>query len=261
MSKSRKNARPARERRARVEKAFLLKESGLSVKEIALEMNIAIPTVYSFFQDPDASKMDKSRRRSSPVGRKGKKPVPIEDRFWTHVEKGPEEDSCWLWKNHKSDRYHPKFTIQRTPCIQAKAHRFAYELLVGKIPDGHVVHHICEIKHCVNPKHLELKKNQSEHARDHATFAGDRGRSTQLKGAESRHRKLMDITLPRVLQDLCLLMLVNDRPTYELCAKIQGYRSVYRYYSHEELLNMARKTHHSYEATREAVLVEWREET
>jgi hypothetical protein len=35
------------------------------------------------------------------------------------------------------------------------AHRFAYETLVGRIPDGHHLHHECQNKGCVNPAHLE----------------------------------------------------------------------------------------------------------
>ena len=36
-----------------------------------------------------------------------------------------------------------------------QAHRYAYELHKGAIPPGHVVHHTCFCKRCVNPDHLE----------------------------------------------------------------------------------------------------------
>ncbi len=36
-----------------------------------------------------------------------------------------------------------------------RAHRFAYELLVGPIPDGLVIDHLCRVRHCVNPAHME----------------------------------------------------------------------------------------------------------
>jgi len=36
-----------------------------------------------------------------------------------------------------------------------KAHRVAYELLVGPIPEGLTLDHLCRVRHCVNPDHLE----------------------------------------------------------------------------------------------------------
>lgn len=34
-------------------------------------------------------------------------------------------------------------------------HRVAYELLVGDIPEDYEVDHLCRVRHCVNPAHLE----------------------------------------------------------------------------------------------------------
>lgn len=39
------------------------------------------------------------------------------------------------------------------------AHRVAYELYVGPIPDGLVIDHVCEIKWCCNPEHLRPMTN------------------------------------------------------------------------------------------------------
>jgi hypothetical protein len=36
-----------------------------------------------------------------------------------------------------------------------KAHRIAYELLVGVLPDGLEIDHLCKVRNCVNPTHLE----------------------------------------------------------------------------------------------------------
>lgn len=43
-------------------------------------------------------------------------------------------------------------------------HRFAYELLVGPIPDGLTVDHLCRTRLCANPRHLEPVP-QSENSR------------------------------------------------------------------------------------------------
>lgn len=37
-----------------------------------------------------------------------------------------------------------------------RAHRFSYEIYVGKIPKGKVVMHLCDVPFCVNPKHLKI---------------------------------------------------------------------------------------------------------
>lgn len=36
-----------------------------------------------------------------------------------------------------------------------RAHRLAYEWFVGPIPEGMVLDHLCRVRHCVNPAHLE----------------------------------------------------------------------------------------------------------
>lgn len=46
------------------------------------------------------------------------------------------------------------------------AHVVVYELLVGRVPPGWHLHHKCEQKGCVNPKHL-TPLTPSEHARLH----------------------------------------------------------------------------------------------
>ena len=80
------------------------------------------------------------------------------DRFWSHVDRrGPAE--CWLWTaytdkggygilttgSRKNGTYHPG----------TKAHRVAYELINGIIPDGLTIDHLCRNRMCVNPTHLE----------------------------------------------------------------------------------------------------------
>jgi hypothetical protein len=70
-------------------------------------------------------------------------------RFWQKVEK---TDSCWLWTAGLFTAGYGLFWDgERT----VGAHRFSYELLVGVIPDGMVLDHLCRVHSCVNPSHLE----------------------------------------------------------------------------------------------------------
>jgi hypothetical protein len=47
-------------------------------------------------------------------------------------------------------------------------HRLAYERMVGPIPDGYHVHHLCHVKACVNPDHLATLTPE-QHNRIHHT--------------------------------------------------------------------------------------------
>ncbi len=83
----------------------------------------------------------------------------LPDRFWTKVDKnGPVPDyrpdlgPCWLWLAGRISGGYSKFVIDQR---QVLGHRVVYEDAVGPIPDGFHVDHLCRIRHCVNPDHLE----------------------------------------------------------------------------------------------------------
>lgn len=76
--------------------------------------------------------------------------VPPEERFWAKVER---TDTCWLWTAAQSTGGYAIFSLGGRSGV---AHRYAYELLVTRIPEGMVTDHLCRIRHCVNPAHLEI---------------------------------------------------------------------------------------------------------
>lgn len=77
----------------------------------------------------------------------------IEERFWAKVYFPPCEDDCWTWTAYSNrlgyGSFHP------SPGTAAPAHRVAYEMVVGPVPDGLVIDHLCRNPSCVNPAHLE----------------------------------------------------------------------------------------------------------
>jgi hypothetical protein len=70
--------------------------------------------------------------------------------FWSRVDKTGE---CWLWTGSRTGAGYGNLAIQGKPFY---AHRLAYELTRGPIPDGLVIDHLCRVRHCVNPAHLDL---------------------------------------------------------------------------------------------------------
>jgi len=60
-------------------------------------------------------------------------------------------DGCWQWKVVNSEGY-GSFAIDR---VKHKAHRVLYELMVGPIPAGLDIDHLCRNRACVRPDHLE----------------------------------------------------------------------------------------------------------
>ncbi len=113
----------------------------------------------------------------APVGIRGDDTA----RFWSKVDKrGP--DDCWLWTGTiLKDSGYAVLTVAGKV---RSAHRFAYELLVGPIPDGLTIDHTCHSRNlascaggptcahrrCVNPAHLEpvtAVENSQRAVRDH----------------------------------------------------------------------------------------------
>ena len=73
-----------------------------------------------------------------------------EERFWAKVNKTA---SCWLWLAARVSTGYGYFGISAERLVLA--HRYAYELLVGPIPTGLEIDHLCRVRTCVNPLHLQ----------------------------------------------------------------------------------------------------------
>lgn len=59
---------------------------------------------------------------------------------------------CYPWRGEKTDAGYFRAWHKRR---RTTAHRLAYELVIGPIPDGHEIDHLCRNRECVNPFHLE----------------------------------------------------------------------------------------------------------
>lgn len=71
------------------------------------------------------------------------------ERFWNKVNK---TETCWLWTGTRTQGGYGRLRVNGQLWV---AHRYAYERLVGPIPAGLVLDHLCRERSCVRPGHLE----------------------------------------------------------------------------------------------------------
>lgn len=72
-------------------------------------------------------------------------------RFDEKVELDP-KTGCWEWQACRCSGGYGNFRHKGRVVV---AHRLAYETLVGPIPEGLDIDHLCRNRKCVNPHHLE----------------------------------------------------------------------------------------------------------
>lgn len=100
------------------------------------------------------------------------------------------DGTCWRWQGAKNHKGYGHLRVNR---VTKMAHRLSYEYAKGPIPAGLEIDHLCNVRDCVNPDHLEAvthgenlrriaERNPRTHcSRDHEltpdnTFVNSRGR-------------------------------------------------------------------------------------
>ena len=75
------------------------------------------------------------------------------------------DDGCWEWRGSIKPNGYGYFSLWPK---KVYAHRLSYELLVGPIPDGMHIDHICFNRRCVRPDHLDAVTQKVNNQRAHA---------------------------------------------------------------------------------------------
>ena len=110
----------------------------------------------------------------------GRPPASPEERFWKYVRK---TRGCWLWTGalvQPSGYAQFKMYYGYRNYRNMYAHIFSYDLHKGPVPSGKQVCHSCDVRHCVNPRHLWVG-TQSDNMQDMLK----KGRNKPLCGKEN----------------------------------------------------------------------------
>ena len=98
------------------------------------------------------------------------------DRLWAKVEI---TGFCWLWTGATDSHGYGKFKLDRR---DRGAHRLVYEILVGPIPPGLQMDHLCRVRRCVNPDHLDVVTNRDNALRGWGFAAANATKTHCSKG-------------------------------------------------------------------------------
>ncbi len=126
-------------------------------------------------------------------------------RFWGIAEADEDPERCCLWQGHVNRKGYGFFSIKRK---RYRAHRVAWTIDNGPVPDGLHVLHRCDTPGCVNPAHLFTGTND-----DNVQDRGSKGRTA--KGASNGRAKL---TVQQVLQ----VRLLSGTMTQKAIAALMG---------------------------------------
>jgi hypothetical protein len=87
-------------------------------------------------------------------------------------------DDCWLWQGCVNNKGYGRLKLK--DITETYAHRAAYVLAVGCIPDDLQVLHTCDTPRCCNPKHLVVGTNDDNMGDKVAKQRQARGRPQAL---------------------------------------------------------------------------------
>lgn len=88
---------------------------------------------------------------------------PEQKRFFDKIER---TDTCWLWRGAIGTHGYGNFYGDKVKQPWWRAHRYSYEYFCGDIPEGMVLDHLCRVRHCVRPDHLEPVTPSTNSLRD-----------------------------------------------------------------------------------------------
>ena len=107
------------------------------------------------------------------------RPASEQKRLLRHIDKGK---SCWKWKGTSDACGYGRFWLRKNKWEQA--HRSAYRILRGPIPEGMTLDHLCRNRWCVNPDHLEAVTIEVNVMRGEGVCVKNRNKTHCFRGHE-----------------------------------------------------------------------------
>lgn len=105
--------------------------------------------------------------------------VPLPERVLSKVHMAAPWE-CWLWTAYRDPMGYGRVRVGEQI---AYAHRVFYEAHNGMIPSGMELDHLCRVRHCVNPYHLDAVSHRENCRR------GNVGRAARERGRRITHCK------------------------------------------------------------------------
>jgi len=83
--------------------------------------------------------------------------VRLDDPLGRILARSDRSGDCWIWTGRTDSSGYAVMRVDGNN--SALVHRLSYELNVGPIPTGLTIDHLCRVRHCVNPQHLQPVTN------------------------------------------------------------------------------------------------------
>lgn len=108
----------------------------------------------------------------------------LQDRIRKNVQ--IDGNGCWIWQLRVTPTGYGQisYTPIRGQSMITGAHRVSYIAFVGIISENLQIDHLCKVRNCVNPKHLEAVTSQENIRRSNARYKQQQARTHCPKGHE-----------------------------------------------------------------------------